>query len=343
MNKHQLTYVQIVLSTLLICIGLFEIQAQDFKDSSSYDTRVLIYNNPEKAIQNGFQLYESAKNNLSAQVDALIIVANGYAVLKDHDNVLKYAFKADSIAKSNKNPTDRIRVLGFIGGEYQRLNLNNKALEYLDKAYDITTSHPLPDSLRYLQGNILFVRGQVMMGELGCEFALEYFDKANKVFKNNISSDAVNSSVAIASNRIGDCNFELGNYEEAKKNYEEAIVFARRINATKNIAHSELGLAKILSKSGEHSEAIEMLNNAMSAIESINDIGLNIEINKALSENYQAIGDIENFNKYTSLYLSDQEKLLSREKESLNKVTNRMSSENTDKRKNQQSNTLLFW
>ena len=50
-------------------------------------------------------------------------MANGYAVLKNHDKVLEYAFRADSIAKNSKNFTDsieyRARDLGrLIGVEH---------------------------------------------------------------------------------------------------------------------------------------------------------------------------------------------------------------------------------
>jgi tetratricopeptide (TPR) repeat protein len=304
-------------------------------DSLRSEASTITYNNPELAIEKGLSLYKLAKKDPSTQIGALIIVANGYAVLKNHDKVLEYAFQADSIAKNSKIYTDRIRVLGFIGGEYQRLNLSSKALNYLDQAYEISVSHPLPDSLKFLQGNILFVKGLIQKDNLGCEYALQYFKQAEEVFKNNISSNAINASVAIASNKIGDCNFEMKDYKKAKENYEEAIVYAKKINATKNIAYSELGLANILSTEGKNGEAIQILERAIRSIENVNDIGINSEIYKSLSENYTAIGDAEIANKYTSLYLAEQEKLLSEEKKSLNKVVSDLSSENVKKREEQ--------
>jgi tetratricopeptide (TPR) repeat protein len=280
-------------------------------------------------------LYELAKNDPSTQIGALIIVANGYAVLKNHDKVLEYAFRADSVAQKNNNYTDRIRVLGFIGGEYQRLKLSDKALNYLDAAYEISVKHPLPDSLNFLKGNILFVKGLIQKDNLGCEYALKFMNEAKNIFKQNISSKTINASIAIANNNIGDCNFDLKAFAKAEENYNEAIVYASKVNATKSIAYAELGLAKILTEEGKNTEAIEMLEEAMKAVENVNDIGINSEIYKALSNSYSAIGDTENFNKYTSLYLAEQEKLLSEEKKSLNKVVNDLSSENIKKREEQ--------
>ena len=338
MKTLQFLYKLFTVFCAIILFGssfLLQAQTRAQLDSLRSEASVITYNNPELAIEKGLELYKLAKKDPSTQIGALIIVANGYAVLKNHDKVLEYAFRADSIAKNSKNFTDRIRVLGFIGGEYQRLNLSDKALNYLDQAYDISVSHPLPDSLRFLQGNILFVKGLIQKDKLGCDYALQYFKQAEEVFKSNISSKAINASIAIASNKIGDCNFEMKNYKKARENYEESIFYAKKINAIKSIAYSELGLAKILSVEGENSSAIEMLEEAKASIENVNDIGTNSEIYKALSENYTAIGDTENANKYTSLYLAEQEKLLSEEKKSLNKVVNDLSSENVKKREEQ--------
>ncbi len=321
----------------------FYAQSRAKLDSLRAEANVLTYSNPELSIQKGLQLYNLAQNDASIQINALLVVANGYAVLKNHDKVFEYAFKADSIAKKSNNFTDRIRALGFIGGQYQRLNLGDKALNYLDEAYDISVKNQLPDSLKFLQGNILFVKGLIQKDNLGCEYALKYLMEAAEVFKSNISSKAINASVAIAKNKIGDCNFEMKDYKKAKANYEEFIFYAKKINATKNIAYSELGLANILSEEGENAKAIEMLENAILSIKDVNDIGTNSDIYKALSKNYSAIGDTENSNKYNSLYLGEQEKLLSEEKKSLNKVVNDLSSENVRKRAEQKSKyTYIF-
>lgn len=322
---------------------LSQAQSRAELDSLRSEASVMLYNDPKLSIKKGLQLYEIAKKDPSIQIGALIVIANGYAVLKNHDQVLKYAFKADSIAKNNNNFTDRMRILTFIGGEYQRLNLSDKALNYLDQAYEISVKHPLPDSLKFLQGNMLFVKGLVQKNNLGCEYALEYFTQAEKVFKSNISGKAINANIAIANNKIGDCNFEMKDYEKAKKNYEESIFYAQKINSTKNIAYSELGLANILSKQGEKQKAIDLLEKALSSIKNMNDIGINSEIYKALSENYSAIGDTENFNKYTSLYSTEQEKLLSEEKKSLNKVANDLSIENIEKQREQKNKYLYLF
>jgi len=312
-------------------------------DSLNREVNVLVYSNPELAIEKGLGLYELSNNNASFQISALLAIANGYAVLKEHDEVFKYAFKADSVAEINKNYTDQIRVLGFISGQYRRLKLGDKALSYIDQAYDLSIKHPLPDSLGYLQGNILLVKGFIQMDNLGCEYAMPYMKDAAQVFKDNYNNESINSSLAIAFNNIGDCNFEIENYEEAKANYNEAIHYAEKINAIKNIAYSRLGLANLLSKEGNHIVAIETLEEAYKYVEDVNDTGINTELLEALRQNYKVVGNDEKYNFYTKLYLEEERILLEEEKKSLNNVTKTLSSDHQEKRQIQKSKyTYVF-
>ena len=332
----------LMLALLFLCHTV-RAQNKALVDSLRQEANVLAYSNPELAIERGMELFNLSKNKPSQQVSALLTIANAYAVLKDHDQVLKYALKADSIAGENQNYTDQIRALGFIGGQYQRLKLSNRALEYLDHAYNISVKHPLPDSIQYLQGNILFVKGLIQRDNLGCEYALPYFTEAAQVFRDNLDKKLMNSSMAIALNNIGDCNFQLEKYAVAQKNYNEAIAFASKINAVKNTAYSKLGLAKIFSKQKKYQLAIKKLEEALLSVKNINDAGLKSDIYKTLSENYAIVGNDEKYNTYTKLYFEEEEKLLDEEKNSINQVANNLAAENLDKRENQKNTyTYIF-
>lgn len=333
----------LLMFALLLLSHIVNAQNKALIDSLRQEANVLAYSNPERAVERGLELFSLSENNPSQQVSALLTVANAYAVLKDHDKVLKYALKADSIASENQNYTDQVRALGFIGGQYQRLKLSNRALEYLDRAYNLSIKHPLPDSIQYIQGNILFVKGLIQRDNLGCDYALPYLTKAANVFEKNLSKKLMNSSMAITLNNIGDCNFELKKYQKAQQKYEEAIVYATKINAVKNIAYSKLGLAKILSEEKKYQSAIQKLEEALLSVKNINDAGLKTELYKSLSKNYAAVGNNEKYNTYTKLYFEEEEKLLNEEKKSINQVANNLAAENLNKRKNQKNTyTYIF-
>ena len=318
-------------------------QEQKRLDSLKKELNVLVYSNPKLAIAQGLELYEASHDDPSYQVSVLLAIANGYAVLKEHDNVFRYALKADSIAEVNAFYIDQVRVLGFIGGQYRRLKLSNRALQYLDQAYDLTLEHPLPDSLEFLKGNILVVKGLVQKDNIGCEFALPYLKEGVEVFKKNSIKNAIKANLAITLNNIGECHIEIENYTAAKTSFNEAIMYAEEINAIKSVASSKLGLARLLTLEGQHDAAVKILENALTSIEGVNDAATNSLILKALSENYEILGNEEKHNSYTRLYLAEEHKLLEEEKKSLNKVTEELSSENQEKRQNQKTKyTFIF-
>ncbi|QIE58102.1 tetratricopeptide repeat protein [Rasiella rasia] len=336
-------YISIICLVVISCSQTISGQHEQRIDSLKKEVAVLVYSNPELAIEKSLELYKLSTENPSGQVNALLTVANGYAVLKEHDQVFNYALKADSIAAINKIYTDQIRVLGFIGGQYRRLQLSGKALQYLDQAYNLSLKHPLPDSLGFIQGNILVVKGLIQKDDLGCAYALPFLKDAVNIFKESTEKKLVNANLAITLNNLGDCNIEIENYSEAKANYNEAIHFAKPINAIKSIAASRVGLAKLLTLNGNHQEAIAILSDALKLIEDVNDTGTNIQIWKALSENYLLLGNEERHTYYTQLYIEEENKLLEEEKKSLNKVTDKLSSENQEKRQNQKNKyTYLF-
>tara|TARA_R100000935_G_scaffold1439_1_gene4550 strand:+ start:108758 stop:109894 length:1137 start_codon:yes stop_codon:yes gene_type:complete len=327
--------------TALTCATSLLAQGHGVLDSLGKEANVLVYSNPELAIEKAFELYQLSNDDPVYQVNALLTVANGYAVLKEHDQVFEYALKADSIAEVHKNYTDQVRVLGFIGGQYQRLKLGGRALTYLDRAYNLSVKYPLPDSLEFIQGNILFVKGLIKKDDLGCRYALPYFNDAATVFENNKDKKTIYASLAIAYNNIGDCNFLIEEYTEAKKNYTKAIRYAEEINATKNIAYSKLGLAKLLSKEERYDESIKLLEKAFSSIKDVNDTQMNTQILKALSEDYAQVGNDEKYNEYVQLYLEEEKKLLEEEKKTLNRITDELEIESQEKSQNQK-NTYVY-
>ncbi|OAB77381.1 tetratricopeptide repeat protein [Cochleicola gelatinilyticus] len=335
--------VLLIFLAVLSSVSHLSAQTRTQLESLLKEANVSTYNDPKNAIAKGHELYKLAEHNSDFQVGALLTIANAYAVLKDHEKVFHYALKADSIAEQHKNYTDQIKVLGFIGGQYQRLKLGSRALNYLDRAYELSVAHPLPDSIQYLKGNIAFVKGLIQRDNLGCGYALPNFEEAVEVFKKSLEKPSLNASVAIALNRVGDCNFELKNFKAAQTSYSDAITYASRINSKLTIAYSKLGLAKLHFENKEHTEAIGILKEAVEIVSEMNDVGINSQLYEAIAKNYFELNDIENYNTYNALYFSEEEKLVSEEKKSLNIVAKEMASESRKKREEKRNTyTYLF-
>jgi hypothetical protein len=329
---------KVVVLTFLMLVSYTWAQQHKNLDSLLVETNLLVYNNPELAIKKGLSYYKEAKNNPSLQVSFLLIVANGNAVLKNHDKVFEYALLAKSIADKNADYVNQIKVTGFLGGQYQRLKLKDKATEYIDKAHTLSIQHPLPDSLNYLKGNILFVKGLLQKDDLGCEYALPYFTEAVAILKKYSNKKSTVAGLAIIYNNIGGCYLAQDDLKKAEENFIEGRNHANTIKSQKSIASAELGLGEVLTAQNKPRLAISKIEQVLPIIEEIDDIALKKDAYKALSENYFKISDNKNYEFYTKAYLAEEKKLIEQENKSLNKVVNKITNESDESQENQKKN-----
>lgn len=313
-------------------------QQKNKLDSLLVETNLLVYRNPELAIKNSLSYYKEAQGNPSLQVSFLLIVANGNAVLKKHDKVFEYALKAKSIAEKSNDYTSQIKVLGFLGGQYQRLKLKDKATEYINKAHTLSNQHQLPDSLNHLKGNILFVKGLLQKDELGCEYALPYFTEAINIFKKHSNQKSTVAGLAIIYNNIGGCYLDQENLKKAEENFLEARHYATVVKSQKSIANAEVGLGRVLSAQNKPDEAIKKVKLALTFIEDIEDIVLKKDAYETLAENFLKINDYTNYEFYSKAYLTEEKKLIAQENKSLNKVVNKITIESDKTQENQKEN-----
>jgi hypothetical protein len=77
------------------------------------------------------------------------------------------------------------------------------------------------------------------------------------------------------------------------------------------------GLAQVFTLEGKFSEAIPILQNALLISSKVNDLILNQELYKGMSENYLALNEWDNFKKYHILFLSTQKLIKERERKSV--------------------------
>jgi hypothetical protein len=81
-------------------------------------------------------------------------------------------------------------------------------------------------------------------------------------------------------------------------------------------------LAQVYTLEGDYQLAIQTLNNAILLSSSVDDLILNQEIYKGLSENYLAINDWEEFKKYQNNFLITQKLIKERERKSVSDSLN---------------------
>ncbi|MPT31219.1 MAG: tetratricopeptide repeat protein [Chryseobacterium sp.] len=337
--------IQKIKNVLIVLCVLFIINSQTFsaqnKNEPHLDSLFLMMNsNPEKVIRLGKELYKKYKGNPKMEISILTIIGSSYSVKKDYEKAIEYAFKTRDISqKINDYPT-QIQVAGFIGEKYHNLNIYSKAKYYADEAYDLIEKHPLPDSLKFYKGNILFLKALIYRDELGCDFAKTYYEKALEVYIPALKNrDMLRFSIADIYNEIGGCFLEQDQLEAARGSFEKSLQYAINGNYALLNAESLAGLGRINFLQKDYVKAKKEFDKAILILKSNKVENANPEVYKYISENYYALNDIENHTLYLNLYKQKTNTDISAKKKSVNEIIIKQTAEENS----ENNNTAKYW
>ena len=317
---HQFNALRIVLF-LILAVSSPTLSAQK-EDTPNLDSLFLMMNsNPDKVIRLGNELYKKYKGNPRMEISVLTIIGSSYSVKKDYEKAIEYAFKTREISqKINDYPT-QIQVAGFIGEKYHNLNIYSKAKYYADEAYELIEKHPLPESLKFYKGNILYLKALIYRDELGCDFAQTYYQKALDVYIPAIKGrEMLRFSVADIYNEIGGCYLEESKLEDAEISFKSSLQYAVKGDFALLNAESLAGLGRILYLKKDYSEAKKDFDKAILILKSNKVENANPEVYQYISENYYALNDIENHTYYLNLYKQKTSNDISAKKKSVNGI-----------------------
>ena len=325
---------------LLLVVTSPTLSAQK-NDAPNLDSLFLMMNsNPDKVIRLGNELYKKYKGNPRMEISVLTIIGSSYSVKKDYEKAIEYAFKTREISqKINDYPT-QIQVAGFIGEKYHNLNIYSKAKYYADEAYELIEKHPLPDSLKFYKGNILFLKALIYRDELGCDFAQTYYQKALDVYIPAMKKrEMLRFSVADIYNEIGGCYLEEDKLEDAEISFNNSLKYAVNGDYALLNAESLAGLGRVLYLKKDYSAAKQEFDKAIQILKSNKVENANPEVYKYISENYYALDDIKNHTYYLNLYKQKTSTDISAKKKSVNEIiVKQKAGENSDN-----SNNGKYW
>ena len=103
----------------------------------------------------------------------------------------------------------------------------------------------------------------------------------------------------------------------AKASFEESIAIAKSVDAPSLQAFAQKGLAEVYTLEGKYQDAIDVLQDALIHSKNVGDLVLNQGIYKGLSENYLALNQWENYQKFHNSYLQTQLKIKESERKSI--------------------------
>jgi len=275
-----------------------------------------MYINPDIVIKSGLIIVNESGKNIDYKIMGYKLISDGYSSKRDYEKSLEYVVKANQLLYLSNNQLLKISTLNKIGIQYHQLKIYDKAIEYLDQAEHLMIEYPVPDSIRTYLGRNYIVRGFIYKEKFNCEIAIDFFDRGiSELIKSH--SKVANSAISIAKYNKGNCYIIMLNNKLAKLNFQESIQNAKIVNAKSLEAFALKGLAQVYTLEGNFSLAITTLQEALSLSAGIDDLILNQEIFKGLSENYLAINEWETFKKYQNRYLVTQKLIKERERKSV--------------------------
>lgn len=315
------TYTRFLAAICLSCFLFIPTKAQEVNDSLYDAAIVYVYDQPDKAIEIGNKLFERNKNNPEAQIKTLLLLSNAYGSKRNYEFSLQKAMQAADIAKKLKNPVLEFSILIKIAAQYHSLGVNGKALQILDEADKLYEQSEDKEPLLIDMGSNYAIKGFIYSNQLSCDLANEYFNKAIQLYLNAdgpLVRKRMNHSI-ISYNK-GNCFISLNQLDSAKLSYLESKELVSGYDAKTLQAFPMRGLAEVYTLERKYGEAITELNNAFDLAGSVGDLELNTGIYRGLADNYLALKDWENFQKYDRMYNETFQQLKISERNTINNI-----------------------
>jgi tetratricopeptide (TPR) repeat protein len=300
-------------------ISFFLSAQTDKNEKLLTEAKDLIYKNPEQTVAKAKEVLNKSSNE-NTKVSALITMINAQMVLGQAKNVIDNCNAALKIARSEKDTVNEILLLAMLGNQYQAMMMTEEAKKYLDLAENKMNSANLPKDLFYIKGNVYNIKGIIFRGELNCEFALKYFEKAIDVYKvlpkNNINE--VNQ--LLIEIQKGFCLISQGQPDLAQKSFLKVLNENAKIDLGYNKYFAQVGLSEILTSQKKYAESLRLLDEIPLNISDNYDPELTSMYYLSKSKNFLGLGDLQNYILFYKKYDTETGKMNSGQDEIINQT-----------------------
>ena len=295
-------------------------QGQEDKDSLYEAAIMSVYDNPDRAIEIGKQIFNDNKSNPEKQIKALLLLSNAYASKRDYEKSLEFALQTNEINKKLDKPKLKLEILNKIASQYHQLGVNEKAIEVLDEADLIAKNYKNQDSIQFIMGNNYAIRGFIYKEQLSCEIAIDYLNKAYNSYLKEPEGVRTWANRSVTSYNKGNCFIMLNQLDSAKNSFRDSNQLAEKSKANSLQAFSKKGLAQVYTLEGRYHEALAELQDAQALAKDVGDLVLNQGIFKGLSENYLALKDWNNYHFFEEEYLKNERQTQLNERKTINNI-----------------------
>jgi len=277
-----------------------------------------VYEDPVVAIKMGEQLFDEA-TIAKTKIKALMLISNGYLSKREYEKSLEYSMKTRDYFDESDDLKIQISALNSIGMQYQQLLIYDKAIENLDEALKWAEKVKHQDSIASFLGINYAIRGFIYREQMSCEIALNYFNKAITQFKITLAGNkTMNANLSILTYNKGNCELQISQKDSARASFNKSIAYAQVVEAKSLYAFAKKGLSEVYTVEGNYQLAINELNDALKASDSVGDLVLNQGIYKNLSDNFLAINNRFEYQQYLGKYLTTQKQIRKKERSTIN-------------------------
>lgn len=309
--KYHLLFYMFIISTV-------SLHADDFQkkqvDSLLTAATNIIYENPNKAIEIALSIFENTTYSIESRTRALILASSANTSKRDYKKALEYIIKAKEFSSEIENKNLQIQILFMTGLQYQQLKIFDKSIEYMEEIEKQSLTYPVRDSIGKILADSYLVKGFIYKDNLNCDIALEYFKKGIKEYE-RLGSSTHNQSIGHYNK--GNCYIILSEYSNAKESFNRSIELAKIEKANSLVSFAEKGLAEVYTLEGKYEEAVLLLQSALERSKNVGDLVLNLGIYKGFFENYLALNESENYQKYYELFSKTQLEIKKSERSSV--------------------------
>ncbi len=315
---------------LIIFMIITPLYAQKDIDSILSKATLEIFEDPDSAIEKGLEIYTNTEATSSQKIRALILISTGYSSKRNYEKSLEYALMAKNNFNDDKISALKIRTLNKIGVQYQQLKIYDKAIEYLDEALKLTNTYSKDeDSVASLLGYNYIIRGFIYREQMSCDIALNYFNKSLYQYKKIVAKNTVmNANLSTLTYNKGNCFIMLKQIDSAKISFNESIIYAKKIDANSLQGFAQKGLGEVYTIEGKHQEAILVLHEAILTSKEVGDLILNQGLYEALANNFLALNQLQNHQKYYTKFLETQALIKDTKRKTINQSISHVLEEN---------------
>ncbi len=282
--------------------------------------------NPEKARKKALELYQSSPKE-EEKLRVLFLLTNSSNLSGKLTDAIKYGNEALFLAQKENNVITQIKLYAILGNLYQSIPLNEKTKIYLNRAEKLIQTIKIPDSLRYIEANVYYLKGMNYANTLDCAVAVNYFNKAISVYKStNSPLSTINLKLAYLNK--GFCLIEMKDLDNAEQMLKLAQV---DINPNSEFLPSfpeifikqqnlfvDFGFSKLLAARGQIASSNKILHQFLSK-ENMPLVQLiKTDIYKQLVDNYLQIGELSSTESFENLYQAERKAVQKKQEELLN-------------------------